>query len=298
VLGQIVIGTSSWADPGFVEHWYPKGVPARERLEFYAERFEAVEVNSTHYAIPAESTVERWVEATPDGFRFDVKLHRALSRHAAKPDSLPKDLRDDLELNPRGNVILGEELERELIERTKAALAPLEKAGKLTALLLQVTPGFEPDTHKLGELDPIIEGFAPYPVAVEFRRRVWMSEKRTASTLSYLSERDAVYVGVDAPPGVHVPIMPSIDAVTSDRLAYLRCHGRDTDRYMHGRTVAERFEYEYSKKELAEIADRAGALAEEADEVHVMFNNNARDLAPKAARALRQQIGQDPGPPP
>ncbi len=296
--GRIVIGTSSWADPGFVEHWYPEGLPARERLQFYAERFEAVEVNSTHYAIPAPSTVERWVEVTPDGFQFDVKLHRLLSRHAAKPNSLPKDLRGDLALNPRGNVVLDEDLEQEMIERTKEALEPLEKAGKLTSLLLQLTPGFEPDTHKLAELDPIIEGFAPYPVAVEFRRRVWMSEKRTASTLSYLSERGAVYVGVDAPPGVHVPIMPSIDAVTSDRLAYLRCHGRDTDRYMHGRTVAERFEYDYSKRELAEIAERAGSLAEEAEQVHVMFNNNARDLAPKAARALRQQIGQDPGPPP
>ena len=175
--GQIVIGTSSWADPGFVEHWYPEGMPARDRLEFYAERFEAVEVNSTHYAIPAESTVERWVEATPEDFRFDVKLHRLLSRHAAKPNSLPEDLRDDLDLNPRGNVILNEELESEMIERTKAALEPLANAGKLTSLLLQLTPGFEPDKNKLGDLDPIIEGFAPLPVAVEFRRRVQDSLK-------------------------------------------------------------------------------------------------------------------------
>lgn len=281
-----------------MEHWYPKGMAARERLGFYAERFEAVEVNSTHYAIPATGTVERWADATPDGFRFDVKLHRLLSRHAAKPDSLPKDLRDELDLNPRGNVILNEQLEGEMIERTRAALEPLERAGKLTSLLLQLTPGFDPDKNRLSELDPIIEGFAPYPVTVEFRRRAWMSEKRTASTLSYLSERGAVYVGVDAPRGVHVPIMPSVDAVTRDDLAYLRCHGRDTDRYMRGRTVAERFEYDYSKRELSEIADRAAHLAEEASEVHVMFNNNARDLAPKAARALRQQIGQDPGPPP
>jgi hypothetical protein len=28
--------------------------------------------------------------------------------------------------------------------------------------------------------------------------------------------------------------------------------------------------------------------------VHVMFNNNARELAPKAARALRGILGQDP----
>ena len=51
-------------------------------------------------------------------------------------------------------------------------------------------------------------------------------------------------------------------------------------------------------EELEEIADRAKALDSEAEQVHVMFNNNARELAPKAARALRGILGQDPGPEP
>ena len=53
MAGRVVIGTSSWADPGFVEEWYPDDLPARERLRWYAERFEAVEVNSTFYAVPS-----------------------------------------------------------------------------------------------------------------------------------------------------------------------------------------------------------------------------------------------------
>src|SRR4051795_7082729 len=80
---MIVVGTSSWADPGFVEEWYPEDLPARERLAWYAERFDAVEVNSTFYAVPSPRTVERWADETPDGFTFDVKLHRLLSRHSA-----------------------------------------------------------------------------------------------------------------------------------------------------------------------------------------------------------------------
>jgi uncharacterized protein YecE (DUF72 family) len=67
---------------------------------------------------------------------------------------------------------------------------------------------------------------------------------------------------------------------------------------MRGRSVAERFDYDYSIAELAEIADRAKMLAEKAENVHVMFNNNARELAPKAARGIRVQLGQDPGPEP
>src|SRR3712207_8190613 len=92
---RIAVGTSSWADPGFVEEWYPPGLPARDRLPWYARHFEAVEVNSTFYAVPGEAQVRRWGEVTPDGVSFAVKLHRLLSRHSAGLDSLPKDLRED-----------------------------------------------------------------------------------------------------------------------------------------------------------------------------------------------------------
>src|SRR5919199_3210533 len=138
--GRVLVGTSSWADPGFVEEWSPPGLAARDRLPFYAERFEAVEVNSSFYAFPDQATVARWVEATPDEFVFDYKLHRALSRHAAEPESLPPDLRDGLELTSRGRVRLNRDLEEALLERTCEAVAPLEQAGRLGAFLLQLTP--------------------------------------------------------------------------------------------------------------------------------------------------------------
>ncbi len=294
----IVVGTSSWSDPGFVEHWYPPGLRAPERLPFYAERFEAVELNSSFYAIPAPATVERWAEVTPDRFQFDVKLHRLLSHHAAKLTDLPKELRDEVETTDHGRVILDRPLQDEMVRRNAEAFEALAKAGKLSAYLLQLSPGFDPRKNELDELTPVIEGLAPHPVAIEFRRRSWASPKRFEDVLAWLSEHGAVFVSVDTPPGEHVPIFPSIDAVTNDSLAYLRCHGRNTEGYMSGRTVAERFDYDYSGEELAEIADRAKKLAEEAQNVHVMFNNNARELAPKAARGLRQKLGQDPGPSP
>jgi uncharacterized protein YecE (DUF72 family) len=294
----IVVGTSSWADPGFVEHWYPKGLASKERLPFYSERFEAVELNSSFYAIPAGSTVDAWAKATPDDFRFDVKLHRLLSHHAAQLKELPPDLRDQVETTDRGRVKLDAPVIDEMVRRTAEAFKPLADAGKLGAYVLQLTPAFDPRRNELDELAPVIEGLAPTPVAVEFRRRSWASSKRFESVLDWLSAHDAVFVCVDTPPGDHVPIFPPIDAATSDSLAYMRCHGRNTEGYLHGRSVAERFDYDYPKGELEEIAGRATALAEEAEQVHVMFNNNARELAPKAARALRGILGQDPGPEP
>ena len=51
-MGRILVGTSSWADPGFIKDWYPPKMPAGERLAWYAQRFEAVELNSSFYAVP------------------------------------------------------------------------------------------------------------------------------------------------------------------------------------------------------------------------------------------------------
>jgi uncharacterized protein YecE (DUF72 family) len=295
---RILVGTSSWADPGFVADWYPEGMPARERLPWYAERFEAVELNSSFYAVPDPETVERWARATPEGFTFDVKLHRLLSRHAATLDSLPKDLRDDVEANERGRVLLSPELEQEMAARIVDAVAPLVEAGKLSAFLLQLTPAFAPRKHELGELGPLVERLAPHPVAIELRHRGWVRGSRAEETFEALSEMGAIFVSVDAPPGDHVPIMPPVDAVTRDGLAYLRAHGRNTDGYLTGRTVAERFGWVYSDGELEEISARARGLAEQAGDVHVMFNNNRSADAPTAARRFRELVGQDPGPPP
>jgi len=298
MAGHIFVGTSSWADPGFVADWYPQGMAARDRLPWYAERFEAVEVNSSHYAIPAETTVERWAEITPPRFSFDFKLHRLLSRHAAPLDSLPPDLRDEAEVNPRGRVILTPDLEAAMVDRVLAAVAPLEAAGKLSALLLQLTPSFAPERHELAELDPLLERLAPRRVAVELRHRGWVRGERAEATLGHLESLGAAFVCVDAPPGDHVPIMPPIDAATRGDLAYLRAHGRNTQGYLSGRTVAERFGWDYTEDELAEIAVRARGLAELSSDVRVMFNNNRSAGPPVAGRRFRELLGQDPGPAP
>src|SRR5256885_14098058 len=124
-----MVGASSWADPGFVKEWYPRGMPARERLPWYAKHFRYVELNSSFYAVPDRNTVRNWAEQTPDGFVFDVKVHRALSRHAAPLDSLPPELRDRATTNERGRVVLTPELEEELARRHLEETHPLAETG-------------------------------------------------------------------------------------------------------------------------------------------------------------------------
>jgi uncharacterized protein YecE (DUF72 family) len=290
---RIVVGTSSWSDPGFVEEWYPRDLAARDRLPWYAERFDGVEVNSTFYAIPGAAQVRRWVDVTPDGFTFDVKLHRLLSRHSAGEDSLPPDLRERATTGPRGRVVLDDALEDALAGRLLEAIDPLVAAGRLRCLLLQLTPGFSPRDHALGELAPLVERLAPHPVAIELRNRGWVREDRVSDTLGWFEAHGAVWVAVDAPAAEHFTIMPPIDAVTRAGMAYLRLHGRDADRYIRGRTVAERFAYRYADDELEEIAGRAHRLAEragEGGEVRVMANNNRGADAPLAAQRMRELL--------
>jgi uncharacterized protein YecE (DUF72 family) len=297
MAGEIRVGTSSWADPGFVKEWYPARMAARERLPWYAERFSYVELNSSFYAVPDRTTVHKWVNDTPDGFVFDVKAHRLLSRHFAPLESLPKDLRDGAETTGRGRVLLTPELETALARRLVEETAPLAEAGKLGSYLVQLTPAFSPGRHELGELDGLVETLAPHRIALELRHRGWVRDKRREQTLGWFSERDVAFVCVDAPPGDHVPIMPSeLDAVTRDDLAYLRLHGRNTEGYLTGSSVAERFGWHYEDHELEEVVDRVKLMAEQAREVHVAFNNNRGDDAPAAAQRFRALLGQAPAP--
>ena len=285
-MGRIVVGTSSWADPGFVEEWYPPDLPARERLPWYAEHFEAVEVNSTFYAVPAPGTVARWAEETPDGFTFDIKLHRLLSRHSADLKSLPEQLRKPAKTTPTGRVKLDDELQTELVDAILEAVVPL--GGKLGAFLLQLSPGFAPRTHDLDELLPLVERLSP--LAIELRRSSWLRGDQAERTLGWMEEHRAVWVCTDMPDADHLTIMPPLDAVTTSRLAYFRAHGRNAEGYIKGRSVAERFAWRYSDEELEEIGGRARGLAEQADEVHVMFNNNRGSDAPIAAERLRELL--------
>jgi uncharacterized protein YecE (DUF72 family) len=293
MAGRIAIGTSSWADPGFVEEWYPPDLPARERLGWYAERFEAVEVNSTFYAVPSARTVARWASETPGGFTFDVKLHRLLSRHSADLKSLPPKLRDDATTNARGRVKLTEKLEAALADQIAETVAPL--GDKLATFLLQLSPSFEPRRHELDELAALVARLnETAPVAVELRNRFWLTDRRREDTLRWFEDHDAAFVCVDMPEGSNAPtLMPNLDAATRDDVAYLRAHGRNLQGYLRGRSVAERFAHHYEDEELEELGERAGRLAEEVPTVRMMFNNNRGADAPTAAQRMRELLGQE-----
>jgi uncharacterized protein YecE (DUF72 family) len=160
-------------------------------------------------------------------------------------------------------------------------------------LLLQLSPAFSPRKHELNELEPLIEMLNGHELAIEFRNRNWAIGDQLQSTIDFVRKHGVILVNVDAPASDHFTIMRSdVDEVTNSNLAYLRLHGRNAKAYITGKTVAARFDYDYNEKEIAEVAERGRKLATEARELHVIFNNNNLDYAPRAAIRLRKALGQ------
>jgi uncharacterized protein YecE (DUF72 family) len=289
--GVIRIGTASWTDPGFIADWYPANLAAGDRLRYYAERFNFVEVNSSFYAVPARQVVQRWCDQTPDGFVFDVKLHRLLSRHSTALQSLPPSLRgladargDQVQLTPG--------LESALTKAFLEEVRPLNEANKLGAFLLQITPAFGPKHHRLEELDNLLHSLAGFRVAVELRNRHWMTGDQSNATAAFFQKRGVSLVSVDAPDSAHFMVMPGVDVVTDPKLAYLRLHGRNAKGYITGKSVAERFDYLYSEDELKSIAERVSRLADQTAETHVVYNNNASDYPLRNAATFQQLLAR------
>ena len=273
-------------------------MPASERLGWYAQYFDLVEVNSTFYSVPEPRLVERWCAATPDQFTFDVKLHQLFSFHSTAAKLLPPALQRCAETDAKGNVKPTPDLREALLKMFLRATSVLANAGKLGALLLQLSPAFSPRKHQLSELEPLIEMLAGYDLAIEFRNRNWAVGEQLQSTIDFVRKQRAIFVNVDAPESDHFTVMPSdVDEVTNPNVAYLRLHGRNARAYTTGKTVAARFDYDYNDDEIAEVADRGKKLAEKARDVHVIFNNNNLDYAPRAALRLRKALDQIVNPP-
>jgi len=291
--GRILVGTASWTDPGFVERWYPKKMAAHERLGWYAQHFEMVEVNSTFYSVPDARTVDRWCATTPNNFIFDVKLHQLFSFHSTPRKLLPPGLQRLVQTDAKGKVTASTTLRDALLESFLRPMSILKSAGKLGLFLLQLSPAFSSRKHELNELEPLIEKFDDYQLAIEFRNRDWVVGNQLRSTIDFLRKRHVGFVNVDAPASDHFSVVPSeLNEITNPNFSYLRLHGRDAKAYLTGKTVASRFNYDYSDKEIDEVADRSRKLAEDAKDVHVVFNNNNLDYAPRAATRLRTALSQ------
>jgi uncharacterized protein YecE (DUF72 family) len=282
-LTPIRIGTCSWADDALSKHFYPPKFPAKERLSYYAQHFDTVEVDSTYYRLPSESMVQGWAERTPDGFTMHIKAFGLMTRHPVKLEVLPEDLRDAMPVDERGRVDRPpRELRGEVFRRFLEALAPLRAQGKLGGILFQFPPYVVFKEQSLEYLEWAREQLGGDEMLVEFRHRSWLDEDNRAETLSFLERIGAAYVTVDAPKSDAAKnLIPTIPAVTSS-VAYVRFHGRNLGTWnKRGGSAAERFDYLYSDEELEEWVPTLKELAGGSEEAYAFFNNNSSSEDPQ-----------------
>jgi uncharacterized protein YecE (DUF72 family) len=179
------VGTSGWTYGHWRDRVYPHGLPQREWLPWYADRFPTVELNASFYRLPTPAMVDRWRTVTPAGFVFAVKLSRYVT-HIRRLRDTDADLSRFLEIvRPLG-----------------------ERFGPL---LVQLPPTFARDDDALDGLLRAI----PHDVrvAVEFRHGSWQQP----AVADRLRAAGAAWVLADRPNARVAPV------VTGD-WSYVRFH--------------------------------------------------------------------------
>jgi uncharacterized protein YecE (DUF72 family) len=276
-VGRIRIGTCSFADEALTKWFYPVGLPARERLPYYAERFDTVEIDSTYYRLPEEAMTGSWAERTPDDFVFHIKAFGVMTRHPVRVQQLPPDLRDEAPVDERGRVDRpSREFRAEIFKRFLEGISPLRRDGKLGGILMQFPSYVVLKPVSLDYLTWARKQLGDHEMLVEFRHASWFEEDARDETLRFLEEHGMTHVVTDSPRIDAKTVVPTIPAVTGPS-AYVRFHGRNADTWhKRGGGASERFDYLYSDDELREWVEPLRELAGEAENAYVLFNNNNR----------------------
>jgi len=291
---QFLIGTASWTDPTLVKSdlFYPPGMKsAEDRLNFYAAHCTTVEVDATYYALLAERNARLWAERTPPGFIFCIKAFGLLTGHAVATARLPKVIKEMLPLAGRSSPRL-EHPAAEVLDRAFqmfwSSLQPLRAAGKLGPLLFQFPPYFTCRRTSFDRLQHLRERLPEARIAIEFRHPSWTAEAANrAATLKFLRACGFIHVAIDAPAAPSLP--PVVLAVTADD-AYIRFHGRNRENWFKRNiTVAERYQYLYSERELAEWADRLKQLRG-VRRAFAIFNNCYSNFGIMNAATMKEML--------
>jgi uncharacterized protein YecE (DUF72 family) len=294
-MSNLFIGTSGWNYPGGRGTWngvfYPatKGRPKGfDELAFYAEHFCTVEVNSTFYGQPRSDVTRGWVSRTPNGFEFSLKLYQKFTHSRMFRERLEHTLPPDAAAEPALEALA--EPNQADLDEFRRGIDPLMDAGRLGAVLAQFPPSFKRDPPSVDRLGGLLRDFAGYPIAVELRHKSWSDD--VAGTISLLNEFDAAWVQIDEPKfklSIRQNHLPNVRT-----FYYMRLHGRNAKQWWQQGSTEDRYDYLYSRDELAEFADVAGAARALVKKVYLYTNNHFAAKSVANAAMLKDALGDQP----
>jgi uncharacterized protein YecE (DUF72 family) len=149
-MPQLYAGTSGWAYPSWKPDFYPEKLAQAKFLAHYATRLNTVEVNFTFRQLVKETTIQKWIEQTPSGFRLGIKAHQVIT-HIKR--------------------LKGAE---DFVARFLATIEPLAAAGRLGPVLFQLPPNLKADAALLEDFLKLLP--RSLPAAFEFRNASWFTD--------------------------------------------------------------------------------------------------------------------------
>ena len=284
MANTIRVGTSGWSYPSGKGTWngifYPVSAGRRSRgagkfdeLRFYAEHFDTVEINSSFYGIPTPAIATGWVQRTPPGFEFSLKLYQKFTHPGMFQKATGKDPWT---------------LAQNDVDEFRGGIDPIASAGKLGALLAQFPASFRNEPDSRAYLEWMLERFREYPVAVELRHRSWSDQPE--DTLRLLAAFGAAWTQIDEPKfrlSIRQDLLPNVRT-----FYYLRLHGRNAQQWWNHEKSEDRYNYLYSAAELQPFAAAAKEASREVKKAYLYANNHFSAKSVANAAILKHDLGQ------
>ncbi|HVX02815.1 MAG TPA: DUF72 domain-containing protein [Nitrososphaera sp.] len=238
---SLLLGTCGWSYQEWVGLFYPNNKVAK--LPFYAKVFNTVEVDSSFYRMPTKAMVKGWEKATGPSFKFSLKLPKTIT-HDKRLVNAVDDLTKFLDI-----------------------IKPLESAGKLGCLLVQLAPSFSYDDDGIGKLESFIELLPSRDMhfAVELRHESW-DKKETWDLLKRYNIANTI---TESP----IEFLSKV-VITSTTHSYVRWHGR-------GKPVW--YDYSYAEEELQTWVGKLEEIKAQVPVTYAYFNNHYGAAAPRNA---------------
>ena len=252
---RVRVGIGGWEHEVLNRTFYPRSdLSSAQKLEWYAQVFDTVEIRSTFWDATLGATDAReWAEAVAGNreFRFQVKLHSAFTHKG---------------------VIQPEPLRR--IRALSQELAARERLGSVLAQFPYSFTNTSANRFHLVKLGELMRGF---PLHAELRHQSW----NIPGLPSLLADAGFSPVSADLPRIRQ--FMPFSSRVVGDP-AYLRLHGRnDKGWLLNG--MDTRYEYLYNPREIQELRRRLEAVSNSCTSIFLIFNNTTGGKA--VANALQ-----------
>ena len=265
---SVFCGPAGWSYPHWNGFVFPKSKPRGfHGLEFIAQYFDAVEINTTFYQAIRPEISRLWVQKVVNNarFLFTAKLHRQFTHDRV--------------------------LHEAEVAQFKEGLWPLLRARKLGCLLMQFPWTFRYTEENRQFLIRLRRTFHEFPLVAEMRHSSWTREEALGTLIDY----QVGFCNIDQ--AAFTKATPPTAFLTTG-IGYVRMHGRNPqdwkqELHLAGAAPGTRHDYLYSNAELLEWQPRIQHLREHAERTFMISNNDAAGKSVVNALQMAALLGDD-----